>query len=109
MQRALLHDYIKNHKEFNDCTVIEKCDDGFSRTHFDNRPRFTEMIELAKQGKINCIMVKDFSRFGRDYVELGNYLEYLFPFTDVRFVSVNYNYGSTELADGTTGGLIIAN
>ena len=107
-QRALLYDYIKNHKEFEGCTVIEKCDDGFSGTHFDNRPQFTEMIELAKQGKINCIMVKDFSRFGRDYVELGNYLEQLFPFMGVRFISVNDNYDSAELADGTTGGLDVA-
>lgn len=107
-QRALLHDYIKNHKEFEGCTVIEKCDDGFSGTHFDNRPQFTEMIELAKQGKIDCIMVKDFSRFGRDYVELGNYLEQLFPFMGVRFISVNDNYDSAELADGTTGGLDVA-
>lgn len=76
--------------------------------NFDNRPQFTEMIELAKQGKIDCIMVKDFSRFGRDYVELGNYLEQLFPFMGVRFISVNDNYDSAELADGTTGGLDVA-
>ena len=43
-QRALLHDYIKNRKEFKGCKIIEKCDDGFSGTHFDNRPQFTEMI-----------------------------------------------------------------
>ena len=49
-QRALLHDYIKNRKEFQGCKVIEKCDDGFSGTHFDNRPQFTKMIELAKKG-----------------------------------------------------------
>jgi len=42
-QRALLHDYIKNRKEFEGCKVIEKCDDGFSGTHFDNRSQFTEM------------------------------------------------------------------
>ena len=107
-QRALLYDYIKNRKEFDGCKVIEKCDDGFSGTHFDNRPQFTEMIELAKKGKINCIIVKDFSRFGRDYVELGNYLEQLFPFMGVRFISVNDNYDSAELADGTTGGLDVA-
>ena len=107
-QRALLHDYIKNRKEFKGCKVIEKCDDGFSGTHFDNRPQFTEMIELAKKGKIDCIIVKDFSRFGRDYVELGNYLEQLFPFMGVRFISVNDNYDSAELAEGTTGGLDVA-
>ena len=107
-QRALLYDYIKNRKEFDGCKVIEKCDDGFSGTHFDNRPQFTEMIELAKKGKINCIIVKDFSRFGRDYVELGNYLEQLFPFMGVRFISVNDSYDSAELADGTTGGLDVA-
>ena len=107
-QRALLYDYIKNRKEFDGCKVIEKCDDGFSGTHFDNRPKFTEMIELAKKGKVNCIIVKDFSRFGRDYVELGNYLEQLFPFMGVRFISVNDNYDSAELADGTTGGLDVA-
>ncbi|MCI8627728.1 MAG: recombinase family protein [Lachnospiraceae bacterium] len=107
-QRALLHDYIKNHKEFEGCKNIEKCDDGFSGTHFDNRPQFTEMMELAKKGKINCIIVKDFSRFGRDYVELGNYLEQLFPFLGVRFISVNDNYDSAKLADGTTGGLDVA-
>ena len=107
-QRALLYDYIKNRKEFDGCKVIEKCDDGFSGTHFDNRPQFTEMIELAKKGKINCIIVKDFSRFGRDYVELGNYLEQLFPFMGVRFISVNDNYDSAELADGTTGDLDVA-
>lgn len=66
------------------------------------------MIELAKKGKINCIIVKDFSRFGRDYVELGNYLEQLFPFMGVRFISVNDNYDSADLADGTTGGLDVA-
>lgn len=104
-QRALLHDYIENRKEFKGCKVIEKCDDGFSGTHFDNRPQFTEMIELAKKGMIDCIIVKDFSRFGRDYVELGNYLEQLFPFMGVRFIFVNANYDSAE---GTTGGLGVA-
>lgn len=64
-QRALLWDFIKSHEEFADCTVVEKCDDGYSGVHFDSRLQFTELIELAKAGKINCIIVKDFSRFGR--------------------------------------------
>ena len=66
-QRALLHDYIKHQKEFAGCRIVEKCDDGFLGTHFDSRPQFLEMIELAKKGKIDCIIVKDFSKFGRDY------------------------------------------
>lgn len=66
------------------------------------------MMELAKKGKINCIIVKDFSRFGRDYVELGNYLEQLFPFMGIRFISVNDNYDNANLSDGTTGGLDVA-
>lgn len=53
-------------------------------------------------------MVKDLSRLSRDYVELGNYLEQLFPFMGVRFISVNDNYDSAELTEGTTGGLDVA-
>lgn len=106
-QRALLWDFIKNHEDFAGCTVIEKCDDGYSGVHFDSRPAFTELIELAKAGKVNCIIVKDFSRFGRNYVELGDYLEQYFPFLGVRFISVNDNYDSKEF-EGTTGGLDVA-
>lgn len=107
-QRALLYDYLKSRREFDGCKVIERCDDGFSGTHFDNRPQFTDMMGLAKKGEIDCIIVKDFSRFGRDYVELGSYLEQLFPFMGIRFISVNDGYDSAELADGTTGGLDVA-
>ena len=79
-QRKLIQDYIATHDEFAGCKVIERCDDGFSGTHFDNRPGFTDMIELAKRGDVDCIIVKDFSRFGRNYVELEDYLEQVFPF-----------------------------
>lgn len=106
-QRALLWDFIRSHEEFADCTVVEKCDDGYSGVHFDSRPQFTELIELAKAGKINCIIVKVFSRFGRNYVELGDYLEQYFPFLGVRFISVNDNYDSKDY-EGTTGGLDVA-
>lgn len=108
MQREVIYDFIRNNKEFDGCTIIEKCDDGFSGTHFDTRPRFVEMMELAKKGKINCIIVKDFSRFGRDYVELGNYLEQLFPFMGIRFISINDGYDSATLKEGETGGLDVA-
>ncbi len=106
-QRALLWEYIKNHEDLAGSTVIEKCDDGYSGVKFDDRPQFTELIRLAKEGKVNCIIVKDFSRFGRDYVELGNYLEQFFPFLGIRFISVNDGYDSSRF-DGTTGGLDVA-
>ena len=107
-QRQLIQDFMKNHTEFRACKVIERCDDGFSGTHFDTRPECTEMIEMAKRGEINCIIVKDFSRFGRNYVELGDYLEQLFPFLGVRFISINDGYDSSNLKDGETAGLSVA-
>lgn len=103
-QRRLIMEFINNQPEFAGCNVIERCDDGISGRYFDTRPQFTEMIELAKKGKINCIIVKDCSRFGRDYVELGDYLEQLFPFLGVRFIAINDHYDS----DKTEGGLDIA-
>lgn len=57
-----------------------------------------------KKGEINCVIVKDFSRFGRDYIELGDYLERIFPFLGVRFISINDHYDSLDYK-GTTGGL----
>lgn len=107
-QRQLIRDYVKKNQEFTRCKVIERCDDGFTGTRFDTRPAFREMIELVKRGEINCIIVKDFSRFGRNYVELGDYLEQLFPFLGVRFISVNDGYDSDDLKDGETAGLSVA-
>ena len=107
-QRQLIRDYIKNNPEFVRCKVIERCDDGFTGTRFDTRPAFTEMIDMAKRGEIHCIIVKDFSRFGRNYVELGDYIEQLFPFLSVRFISVNDGYDSAALKDGETAGLSVA-
>lgn len=107
-QRQMIRDYLKSRPEFSACKIIERCDDGFSGTQFDTRPACTEMIEMAKRGDINCIIVKDFSRFGRNYVELGNYLEQLFPFLGIRFISVNDGYDSDELEEGDTPGLSVA-
>ena len=107
-QRQLIREYLKNKPEFARCKMIERCDDGFTGTRFDTRPAFTEMVEMAKRGEINCIIVKDFSRFGRNYVELGDYLEQLFPFLGVRFISINDGYDSADLKDGETAGLSVA-
>ena len=103
-QRHLIMDYINKQPEFKGCRVIERCDDGISGRHFDTRPQFMDMIEQTKRGRIQCIIVKDASRFGRDYVELGDYLEQLFPFLGVRFIAINDHYDS----DTCEGGLDIA-
>lgn len=107
-QRRMLYEYINSKVEFKDCTVLERCDDGFSGTHFDNRPQFVDMIEMAKRGEIDCIIVKDFSRFGRDYIELGDYMEQFFPVMGIRFISVNDCYDSDMLENGEIGGLDIS-
>lgn len=66
-------------------------DNGQTGTDFD-RPGWERMMEDAKAGKINCIIVKDLSRFGRNYLEAGDYLEKIFPFLGVRFIAVNDQY-----------------
>ncbi len=68
-------------------------DNGQTGTDFD-RPGWERMMEDAKAGRINCIMVKDLSRFGRNYLEVGDYLEKIFPFLGVRFIAVNDQYDS---------------
>ena len=72
-----------------------------------DRPRFRDMIDDAKNGRIACIIVKDLSRLGRSYLEVGDYLERVFPANGVRFISINDNYDSDNLI-GTTGGLDVA-
>lgn len=102
-QRDLIQHFIDSSVELSECEQYEFFDDGFSGTNFD-RPSFERLIEKIKSGTINCVVVKDFSRFGRDYIELGDYLERIFPFLGVRFISVNDHYDSNDYK-GTTGGL----
>lgn len=70
-------------------------DNGFSGTNFQ-RPQFIRLMEDIKSGKINCIVVKDLSRLGRDYIETGNYIENVFPFLNVRFVSVTDGFDTVN-------------
>ena len=92
-QQMLMRDYIKDRDEF--FLVREYKDDGISGTRFD-RQAFDSLLEEVRKGNINCIIVKDFSRFGRDHIEVGNYLEKIFPFLGVRFISVNDGYDSFD-------------
>lgn len=91
-QRELLHNFVKGQREFDGCTILEFCDDGYSGTNF-NRPDVQKMLSMAGN-PIQCIIVKDFSRFGRNLIDVGDYLDQIFPFLGVRFIAVNENYDS---------------
>ena len=90
-QKDLIRDYLSRHPELRECDM--KVDDGFTGSNFQ-RPGFQAMIDLVKAKKINCIVVKDLSRFGRDHLEAGEYIERIFPFLGVRFIAINDNYDS---------------
>lgn len=94
-QRKLLLGFLKKKQELADSPTVQYVDDGYSGTGFE-RPAFVEMMDGVKKGKIQCVIVKDFSRFGRDYIELGDYIEHIFPFMQVRFIAVNDGYDSEE-------------
>ncbi|MBQ3257224.1 MAG: recombinase family protein [Oscillospiraceae bacterium] len=90
-QRELLRDYLTQHPELREYAV--RVDDGWSGSTFE-RPSFQAMIEDVKAGRTDCIVVKDLSRFGRNYLDAGEYIEKIFPFLGVRFIAVNDNYDS---------------
>lgn len=89
-QRELIKDYAS---KLNIEIVSEYVDDGFSGSNFD-RPEFKKMMKALEKGEFNTIIVKDLSRFGRDYIETGKYIQKIFPEKGVRFISVNDNYDS---------------
>lgn len=91
-QRELIYKYIEDNI-YEDYTVKEFIDDGFTGTTF-NRPAIKNLLLEAKNSEINCIIVKDFSRFGRNFLEVGTYLDEIFPLLLVRFISINDNYDS---------------
>ncbi len=101
-QQKLLEDYVKDKPDMKVYEVY--IDNGFSGTNFE-RPAFQKMMEDAKRGRINCIIVKDLSRFGRSYLETGNYLEKIFPFLKIRFISVTDHF-DTLTASSENGGAL---
>ncbi|MCI5585768.1 MAG: recombinase family protein [Lachnospiraceae bacterium] len=94
-QRKLLTEYVAKKEEFILYDVY--VDDGYSGTNF-NRPSFQRMIADIEGGKVNCVIVKDLSRFGRDYIDTGRYLERYFPELGVRFISVTDSIDSMKQA-----------
>lgn len=99
-QRQLLHFYVAEH--FENYELLEFVDDGYTGTNF-NRPGVSELLDKVKEGKIDCIIVKDLSRFSRDYIEIGSYLEQIFPFAGVRFIAVNDGYDSNNYKGDVAG------
>lgn len=90
-QRALVLEYVERHPEIELCDCF--IDDGFSGSRFD-RPAFQRMLGEVRAGRINCIIVKDLSRLGRDYIETGRLIQKLFPAFSVRFIAIVDGYDS---------------
>ncbi len=90
-QKEIINNYAKNEKDIK--IVDYYIDDGYTGTDFE-RPGFQRLLLDIKKGKINTIIVKDLSRLGRNYIEVGNYLEQIFPFYNIRFISINDNIDS---------------
>lgn len=105
-QRLLLDHFIANDPELAECRALEFLDDGHTGTNFD-RPGVQALFAAVRRGEIDCIIVKDLSRFGRDSLEVGEYLERVFPLLQVRFIAVNDGFDSRKKQYGTAGDLDI--
>ena len=95
MQQYMLEKYVNAQPDMRLVGMFR--DNGETGTNFD-RPGFEQMMDEVRNRKVDCIVVKDLSRFGRNYVETGYYLEKIFPYMGVRFVAVNDGYDT--LKDG---------
>ena len=94
-QRLLIRDFIRQDAELRECEIKEFCDDGWSGTGLD-RPGMNQLLADVKKNRIQCIIVKDMSRFSRDYIEMETYLNQIFPFMGVRFIALGDHYDSRE-------------
>jgi len=103
-QRKVLDVYIKNHPELSQYPLREYLDDGFSGVNF-HRPGIQGLLKEVRENRIACIVVKDLSRFGRNYIEVGDYIEQIFPFLGVRFISIADNFDSFKNPAGIEIGL----
>jgi len=90
-QRTLIRSFLQNKPDIEICS--ERVDDGYSGVSFD-RPAVRAMLSDIREGSVNCVIVKDLSRFGRNYIETGRYIEQLFPFLGVRFIAINDGFDS---------------
>lgn len=95
-QRKLIREYVDKHD--NIILVDEQSDDGYTGTNYD-RPGFCAVLAALQAGKANCVIVKDLSRLGREYIETGKYLEMIFPDQGIRFIAINDDVDSDRHTD----------
>ena len=105
-QKMILNEFALSMPEAQNAEIREFIDNGFSGTNFE-RPSVQELIELVRENKIDCILVKDFSRFGRNSLEVGYFIERVFPLFHTRFISVSDSFDSNNFK-GDTGGMDVA-
>ena len=105
-QRLVLHEYAAAMPEALHSEVLEFIDNGYSGTNFE-RPQVQKLIEMVRANQIDCIIVKDFSRFGRNSIETGYFIERVFPLYHTRFISVSDAFDS-DRHKGDTGGMDVA-
>ena len=96
-QRRLIENFVERNPDIE--VVSEKIDDGYSGIIFD-RPAFKEMMQDITDGNINCVIVKDLSRLGREYIETGRYLRRVFPAYGVRFIAITDNIDTAHDSSG---------
>ena len=97
-QRRILHKYVENMDGVANPNVLEFVDNGYSGTNFE-RPAVQELLELVRSGGVNCIIVKDFTRFGRNAIEIGYFMEMVFPLYHIRFISLGDEFDSDDYQD----------
>lgn len=105
-QRLILREYAASLAEAAEAVILEFVDNGYSGANFE-RPEVQRLIGMVRENKIDCIIVKDFSRFGRNSLETGFFIERVFPVFHTRFISVSDDFDSDRLK-GDTGGMDVA-
>lgn len=90
-QKDLIRSFLADKPDIRICA--ECVDDGYSGADFD-RPDFRRMVREIEAGRIDCVVVKDLSRFGRNFVEAGRYIDQIFPALGIRFIAINDHYDS---------------
>ena len=101
-QRKFLNYHIEQLPEYADAEIIEFVDNGNTGTNFE-RPAMQELLDLVRANAISCILVKDFTRFGRDLLQVGYFLEKVFPLFRTRFIAVDDLYDSNDYVQDTGG------